>query len=184
MHGLGLVHRDIKPANLHVSQDTPCPDFLKITDLGLVKPPRGTTVEHEVMQTNGRIIGTPAYMAPEIVLGEPGDVRTDIYSLGCVAYWLLTGRTVFEATSVQRMLWHHVQDDPIPPSQRTELPVPPTLERLVLWCLEKDPGRRPQSAQLLSHHLSESALSRSWTPEQARRWWRLHVPAATTARAV
>jgi len=184
MHGLGLVHRDIKPANLHVSQDAPCPDFLKVTDLGLVKPPRGATVEHQVMQANGRIVGTPAYIAPEIVVGEPGDERTDIYSLGCVAYWLLTGRTVFEADSVQQMLRHHVQDDPIPPSQRTELSVPPRLEQLVLSCLEKDPGRRPQSVQLLSHRLAECRLPRTWTPEQAKRWWKVHAPAGRMALAV
>jgi len=184
MHGLGLVHRDIKPANLHVSEDAPCPDFLKVTDLGLVKPPHGATAEHRVMHAKGRILGTPAYIAPETALGEPGDTRTDIYSLGCVAYWLLTGRTVFEADSVHQMVWHHVQDEPIPPSQRTEIPVPAALEQLILSCLEKEPHRRPQSIHLLSCRLAECAPPRTWTPEHAKWWWRMHAPGERPAIAV
>lgn len=176
MHGLGLVHRDIKPANLHVSQSAPCPDFLKITDLGLVKPRSGATLEHVAMHASGRIVGTPAYIAPEIVTGAAGDERTDIYSLGCVAYWLLTGRTVFEAETVPLMLRRHVDDGPVPPSQRTETPIPPKLERLVLACLEKDPSRRPQSVQDLSHQLALCEPARPWTPERAMQWWRVHVP--------
>jgi serine/threonine-protein kinase len=184
MHGLGLVHRDIKPANLHVSRDAPHPDFLKVTDLGLVKPPRGATAEHRVMHAKGRILGTPAYIAPETVVGEPGDTRTDIYSLGCVAYWLLTGCTVFEAHSVQQMVWLHVQNEPVPPSQRTEIPVPLALEQLVLSCLEKDPRRRPQSVEQLSDRLAECELPRAWTHEHAKWWWRMHAPAGQTALAV
>jgi len=183
MHRLGLVHRDVKPANLHVSRDSPNPDFLKITDLGLVKPPHGATAEHRILHAKGRILGTPAYLAPETAQGEPGDTRTDIYSLGCVAYWLLTGRTVFEANSVQEMVWHHVQDEPAPPSRRTETPVPRVLEQLIMACLEKDPRNRPQSVHVLSHRLSECALPRAWTSEHATWWWRMHVPAEATAAA-
>ena len=184
MHGLGLVHRDIKPANLHISQSAPCPDFLKITDLGLVKPPRGATLEHVAMHASGRIVGTPAYIAPEVIMGAPGDERTDIYSLGCVAYWLLTGRTVFDAKTAPLMLHSHVDEAPVPPSQRTETPVPPALERVMLACLEKDPRRRPQSVQELSHQLELCDLGQPWTPERAMQWWGVHVPARRTAFAV
>ncbi len=183
MHRLGLVHRDIKPANLHVSRDTPSPDFLKVTDLGLVKPPRGATAEHRILHAKGRILGTPAYIAPETAQGDPGDARTDIYSLGCVAYWLLTGHTVFEATSIEEMVWHHVRDEPTPLSKRSETPIPRSLEQLVLACLEKDPRRRPQSVPVLSHRLAECALPPAWTSDHAQWWWRIHAPAEATPAA-
>jgi serine/threonine-protein kinase len=184
MHQVGLVHRDIKPANLHVSRQAPCPDFLKVTDLGLVKPPRGATAEHRVMHAKNRIIGTPAYIAPETAMGEPGDMRSDIYSLGCVAYWLLTGRTVFEANSVQQMVWRHVQDEPTPPSRRSEISVPDALDQLVMDCLEKDPRHRPHGALQLSRRLAECRLSQHWTHEDATRWWQLQIPTMKAAVAV
>ena len=108
--------------------------------------------------------GTPAYMAPEIILGE-GDVdrRADVYALGCVAYFLLTGQLVFEADTPMKMLLQHLQAEPMPPSQRTELPIPRELDELVLACLEKDPAKRPQNAE-------EAAADGSQMPVGPESW--------------
>jgi len=115
-------------------------------------------------------------MAPEIILNE-GDVdcRADIYALGCVAYYLLTGQLVFEAEKVFQMIANHLQTRPIPPSQRTERPLPPELERLILKCLAKSPNDRPQSAGHLLQALDLIPADR-WGEEEAAQWW-------TTSRA-
>jgi serine/threonine-protein kinase len=99
-------------------------------------------------------LGTPAFMAPEMVEGEGVDGRADLYSLGCVAYYLLTGHQVFEAETVLQTIVMHLQREPVPPSRRTENPVPPALERLVLACLAKRPADRPQSAAELAAGLA------------------------------
>ncbi len=102
------------------------------------------------MTAEQRTTGTPAYMAPEIILGETNvDRRADVYALGCVAYYLLTGQLVFEADTPMKMLLQHVQAEPVPPSQRTELPIPREIDELVLACLQKDPTKRPQNAEVL-----------------------------------
>ncbi len=176
MHGHGLVHRDIKPSNVHLCHMGLQYDFVKVADLGLVKPSRGATGEHAVALASGFTLGTPAYMTPETARGKPGDTRTDVYALGCVAYWLLTGRLVFEADSGQEMLERHVRDDPSPPSHRTELEIPPSLDRLILSCLEKKPDRRPASASELCHQLMACEMTQLWTEERAERWWQAHLP--------
>ena len=109
-------------------------------------------------------------MAPEMALGEPVDGRADIYALGCVTYYLLTGQLVFEAEKVFQMIANHLQTPPIPPSQRTARPVPPELERLILKCLAKRPGDRPQSASHLLQALDLIPADR-WGEEQAAHWW-------------
>ena len=111
--------------------------------------------------------GTPAYMAPEIILGE-GEVdrRADVYALGCVAYYLLTGQLVFEADTPMKMLMQHLHAQPVPPSQRTEVPIPRELDELVLACLEKDPDRRPQNAEELFRMAYAAARAKAGT----RRW--------------
>jgi len=182
-HHNGLVHRDIKPANVFVSRVGLAYDFVKVLDFGLVKLDQrreevavGITGEHVAT-------GTPAYMAPEVVLGEPDvDHRVDIYSLGCVAYWLLTGRLVFEGRTGTRMMHDHAHTPPPPPSTRVELSIPPELERIVLDCLEKDPARRPATAGDLADRLGRSALPRPWTAERASKWWSAHVPSLANTR--
>jgi serine/threonine-protein kinase len=121
--------------------------------------------------------GTPAYMAPEIILGQ-GDVdrRADVYSLGCVAYYLLTGQLVFEADTSMKMLLQHVHEKPIPPSQRTELPIPRELEELVLACLEKDPEKRPQDAAQLFRMAYDCRTCEGWGADHAAQWWQVHLP--------
>jgi eukaryotic-like serine/threonine-protein kinase len=108
--------------------------------------------------------------------GETVDGRADIYALGCVAYYLLTGQLVFQASTTFQMIAKHLQEPPVPPSQRTELVVPPALDRVVLACLAKDPGDRPGSAAELDRLLGEIDVE-PWTEEKAERWWGLHRPA-------
>ena len=121
-------------------------------------------------------MGTPAFMAPEVARGEPGDPSADVYGVGCVAYWLLTGRLVFPARTAEEMLRRHVRDEPTPPSCRSELSIPPSLERLVLSCLEKRPARRPRNAEEVRDRLAACAVGRLWTERDARQWWDIHLP--------
>jgi serine/threonine protein kinase len=172
----GLVHRDIKPANILVCRYGADHDFVKVLDFGIVKVTHSSSREAIVTQENV-LRGTPAFIAPEQVLsaGEL-DGRADIYSLGCVAYWLLSGELVFTADTTIGMMTYHAHAAPVPVLQRTELPVPPQLDRLILSCLEKDPARRPQSARELSRRLGEIPLATPWTEERAYIWWSRHEP--------
>jgi serine/threonine-protein kinase len=119
-------------------------------------------------------------MAPEIILGE-GDVdrRADVYAVGCVAYYLLTGQLVFEADTPMKMLLQHVHERPVPPSQRTELRIPRELDELVLACLEKDPAKRPQDAEELFEMAYGCRACETWNQAAARQWWQTHLPELT-----
>jgi eukaryotic-like serine/threonine-protein kinase len=173
----GLVHRDIKPANIFLCRYGEEYDFVKVLDFGIV----GATpeaVDPNLVQTGENTVrGTPAFIAPEQAMGQMVDGRADIYATGCVAYWLLTGQLVFAADTPMRLLLHHAHTSPVPPSARTELPIPPALEDLVLSCLAKDPAKRPQSARDLSLLLAELEGGNAWTQERARDWWNAHQPA-------
>jgi serine/threonine-protein kinase len=175
-HASGLIHRDIKPANIHVGRVGLRHDFAKVLDFGLVKSVLPATGEDSMATAAGLTPGTPAYMAPELALGEKVDGRADLYALGCVAYFLLTGELVFDAGSGLQMIAKHIQDTPVPPSQRTELEVAPELDRIVMACLAKRPEDRPQSAAELDQMLAEVELE-PWSEEEATRWWRTHQPA-------
>jgi eukaryotic-like serine/threonine-protein kinase len=115
-------------------------------------------------------------MAPEMALGEQVDGRADIYALGCVAYYLLTGRLVFEGASSFQVIAKHMQEPPVAPSQRTELEIDPALDRVVLSCLAKKPADRPQTAAELDRELAVIETE-PWSQEEANRWWRKHQPA-------
>ena len=175
-HAAGLVHRDIKPANIHVGRLGLRHDFVKVLDFGLVKSVAAPTNGDSMATAAGLTPGTPAYMAPEMALGEAVDGRADIYALGCVAYYLLTGRLVFEAGSGFQMIAKHIQEPPIPPSRRSEVDINPELERVVLACLAKKPDDRPQGAAELDRMLGEIEIA-PWSEEDATRWWRTHQPA-------
>ena len=132
----------------------------------------------------GTTTGTPAYLAPEAARGSKDiDARSDIYSVGCVAYWLLTGQTVFEGATAVATILKHVTEAPLPPSERTENEVPADLEKIVLQCLEKEPERRPQSADELSVLLTHCSDAHSWRRKEAQTWWHMHLPSSTTAAA-
>jgi serine/threonine-protein kinase len=175
-HARGLVHRDIKPANIYVCRMGLEYDFVKVLDFGLVKV-RQRGARQSFTATIDHTTGTPAYMAPEIILGEANvDRRADVYALGCVAYYLLTGQLVFEAETPMKMLMQHVQAQPVPPSQRTELSIPRELDELVLACLHKDPGKRPQNAEELFTMALQCRTCEDWNQQSARTWWEAHLP--------
>ncbi len=169
-HVAGMVHRDIKPANVHIGRLGLQYDFVKVLDFGLVKPAAGKIDEHSLATAAGLTPGTPAYMAPEMAMAESVDGRADIYALGCVAYYLLTGKLVFDGDTSLQVIVKHLQHDPIPPSRRTNVEIPPGLERLVLACLAKQREDRPSTAGDLSRLLRLIGLE-PWTQEDARRWW-------------
>jgi serine/threonine-protein kinase len=174
-HAAGLVHRDVKPANVFACRLGLDADFVKVLDFGLVKLQGPQARGAEALTVEGAFTGTPAFMPPEVALGaDPVDGRADIYALGCVAYWLVTGQKVFESGSAMQMVVDHVRTPPMPPSRRTDQPIPEALERLVLRCLEKDPAARPASATALSAELAGLELHDEWTPAQARAWWDTH----------
>jgi len=185
-HQNGLVHRDIKPANIVVSRVGSAWDFVKVLDFGLVKLASDRQSDESIRLTaDGTAGGTPGYMAPEVALGEGStDHRVDIYALGCVAYWLVTGKLVFEGETGMKVMFAHAHSSPAPPSSRTELPIPAALEALILECLEKDPKKRPSSAAGLRARLQEIPPATPWTRERAERWWGVHAPQAAASRPV
>src|SRR5262249_9758031 len=137
------------------------------------------------LTADGSASGTPAYMAPEVVLGEAATNHlVDIYSVGCVAYWLVTGKLVFEGTVAMKIMLDHARTPPPPPSSRCELAIPPALEALSLECLEKDPERRPPTAAALQARLQDIPLATPWTRERAQRWWDVHAPSSSASRPV
>jgi serine/threonine-protein kinase len=171
-HARGLVHRDIKPANIHVGHVGIHDDFVKVLDFGLVKSV-ATSSEVSLGTAVGRTPGTPAYMAPEMALGETVDGRADIYALGCVAYYLLTGKLVFDAENTFQMVAKHLHHQPIPLSERGGVQIPAELERIVLACLAKDPAGRPATARELADALGRVGVS-PWTEDDAKAWWDAH----------
>jgi len=185
-HARGLVHRDIKPANIYVCRMGLEYDFTKVLDFGLVKvKERNPNGETTMMTMDQSTTGTPAYMAPEAILSESDvDRRADVYALGCVAYFLLTGELVFQADNSMKMLMEHLQSSPIPPSQRTELPIPRELDDLIMACLQKDPERRPQNASELFQIVCNCHDQQEWTQAQAEDWWKAHLPELTGPLAV
>ena len=170
-HSLGLVHRDIKPANIHVGKVGVRHDFVKVLDFGLVKSVHPENMEHSLATQVGSTTGTPSYMAPEMALAETVDGRADIYALGCVAYFLLTGKLVFEADTTFQMIAKHLRNDPVPPSVRAGVDVPGPLEELILKCLAKAPEDRPESAEALDLALAAVRIS-PWTQADATEWWK------------
>ena len=181
-HRAGLIHRDVKPTNLFLCAIGTQYDFVKVLDFGLVKNLDDTQETQVTME--GMAAGTPAYMAPEVALGERNiDGRADIYSLGCVAYFLMTGSVLFNEKSATATALAHVQKAPIPPSQRSEMPIPKDLEELVMGCLSKKREKRPGSAQELRQKLSELGGARQWGRAEAEQWWHKHLPSIGEAKS-
>jgi DNA-binding NtrC family response regulator len=170
-HALGLVHRDIKPANLFLCRLGAEYDFVKVLDFGMVSR-HGREVAS--ISGSGAILGTPAYLAPELASSQPVfDHRADIYALGCVAFWLLTGKTPFEGASAAALLMHHAKTPPRAPSAVAASRIPAELDDLVLACLAKDPSLRPAGADELRERLDRVPVP-VWEQQRARAWWTAH----------
>jgi DNA-binding NtrC family response regulator len=173
-HALGLVHRDIKPANLFVCRLGQEYDFLKVLDFGVVS--RQDRDASAGITMTGMVLGTPAYLAPELLGGAGSfDHRVDLYALGCVAYWLLTGRTPFDTRDTMTLLQHSTTTPPAP-SQISSAGVSPEMDALILECLSKDPSGRPATADVLWERLDRLPSMVPWDHRQARRWWDQHEP--------
>jgi serine/threonine protein kinase len=170
-HIVGLIHRDIKPANIFLCVRGGLHDFVKVLDFGLVRLQEKKAHEMTRLTQLGTTTGTPAFMAPEMILGEDLDCRVDIYALGCVGYWLLTGKLLFEGGNAMAMAMAHTKEEPIPPSERVRKPISPSIEKVILSCLEKDPSKRPSSAESLAQLLEECELGNEWSHETAKSWW-------------
>lgn len=181
-HGQGLIHRDIKPANLYACRYGRHFDFIKVLDFGLVKSVTTADADPDLTAAN-LVAGTPTYLSPEQAAGREVDARSDLYSLGCVAFWLLTGHQVFEGSTAMEVIVQHMRTAPPPPSSRSEAAIPRALDELVLKCLSKDPADRPPSAEALDDALASLSFESPWTADRARKWWELHGMAATPASA-
>ena len=175
-HEAGLVHRDIKPANVYVCRYGREVDFVKVLDFGLVKS-HGPESATELNLTRDQAVGgTPAFMAPEQVMGDrPLDGRSDIYAVGCLGYWLVTGQMVFTGRTAIETMMHHAKTVPVPPSTRTEVAISKRYDAVILACLEKDPYARPATADALAAELAGIGPT-AWTLEKRRQWWDAHHP--------
>jgi serine/threonine-protein kinase len=172
-HARGLVHRDIKPSNIYLCRRGLHHDVAKVLDFGLVKAQSDFVDESGDLTVEGTVRGTPAFMVPEILKGNVEiDGRADLYALGCVAWWLLSGRLVFETDNPMIMVANHLNAEPPRLSQRAAQAIPSELEALIHECLDKDPQQRPESATDLARRLAAIDLGEPWDPEAARRWWR------------
>lgn len=177
-HDAGLIHRDVKPANILVVDRGGISDLVKVVDFGLVKDigkVNGEASAEPALTMANSITGTPLYMAPETVITpESVDARADLYALGAVGYWLLTGTHVFNGTSVVEVCAHHLHSAPEPPSMRLRASVPADLEAVILACLAKLPEERPASAHALRERLAACATAGAWTNKHAAAWWADH----------
>jgi serine/threonine protein kinase len=184
-HRIGLIHRDIKPANIVLTQRGGVCDVVKVLDFGLVKarqPWRSHVADRDA------VVGTPHFMPPEAIeKPENVDARSDLYSVGAVGYWLLTGRTLFDSDDVDGLLKEQVNTIPPPPSERLGRQISADLERLILRCLSKAAEQRPRDASELEHALKQCASAGTWTVRDAQLWWEANmagiqaVPQAATA---
>jgi serine/threonine-protein kinase len=172
-HEAGLIHRDVKPANVMVCQRAGNRDMVKVLDFGLIKQ-QGISGDVTCVDAD-RIVGTPLYLSPE-ALTSPASVsaKSDLYAVGAVGYFLLTGQPPFLGNNLLEVCGHHLHTAPVPPSQRLGKPLPRELEALILSCLSKSPSDRPESAAALQKALLRFAAH--WTSERAESWWSAHQP--------
>jgi serine/threonine-protein kinase len=174
-HAKGLVHRDVKPANIILCERGGVADVVKVIDFGLVKELASATD----VSDEGTLTGTPLYLSPEAIENPRAvDARGDVYALGAVGYYLLTGHQVFGGSSLVEVCEHHLHSAPMPPSQRLGAPLPDDLESILLRCLEKDPAARPRDALAVSAALATCADAKGWSADEANRRWEEEARAA------
>ncbi|HSV05383.1 MAG TPA: serine/threonine-protein kinase, partial [Candidatus Binatus sp.] len=169
-HERGVIHRDIKPANLMLCERGGLLDFVKVLDFGLVRPVEQT---EELALTNVKsLTGTPLYLSPDLIqAADSVDARSDVYQLGAVAYYLLTGTHVFRGVNIYEVCAQHLHTEPEPPAARLGRPVASDLAGVILRCLAKDGAQRPASAEALLAALAACADAGTWTQADARAWW-------------
>jgi hypothetical protein len=179
-HEIGLIHRDIKPANILLVGKGVAADLAKLLDFGLVRELDASGAGATQAEA---VLGTPLYMSPEAITSPSAvDARSDIYALGAVGYYLLTGEHVFTGASILEICGHHVHTEPVPPSKRLGRPIPESLEEIVLACLSKDPSARPASAIELREQLLACEDIGLWTQGGATAWWKEHGAAVARHR--
>ncbi|HXK20673.1 MAG TPA: serine/threonine-protein kinase [Polyangiaceae bacterium] len=181
-HAHGVLHRDVKPANIYLCWQGLVPDFVKVLDFGLAKVNETALHAAGVKLTQAEtLMGTPAFMSPEqITKTQELTPASDIYSLACVAYWLLSGQLPFSATNALGMMVQHVTATPALVSAVAPGPIPAELELLVHDCLAKQPSDRPKSMEIVYERLSRVRLTQAWTHARALEWWQ-HNASVTTA---
>ena len=171
-HALGLIHRDIKPANVFLCERGGVPDCVKVLDFGLVRVYRDAKGDSMHLTGEKMIVGTPWFMPPESIKDPAlSDPRSDIYAVGALAYFLLTGEYVFRAESIMEIYEKQLTQSPATPSRRTSNPISPELDRILLRCLERDPQHRPQTIGDLRDLLETSPRTADWGPEERAAWW-------------
>jgi serine/threonine-protein kinase len=176
-HAEGLIHRDVKPANIFVCRYGRRVDFVKVLDFGLVKHRGdGALGDDAGLTAENTVSGTPAFLAPEQVVGGDIDGRTDVYALGCTLFWMLTGSYVFRGRSAMDTMMQHVQGAADPPSAHTEQAIPTALDNLVLACLAKAPEDRPQNVDQVAERIAAIDWAEPWTDARAARWWNSNLP--------
>lgn len=177
-HEKGIIHRDVKPSNIFLTQRGGLYDFVKVLDFGLAKQLRPGKDEVDItgITKAGSLLGTPRYIAPESIHSKGKvDGRTDIYMLGSVAYWMVTGQPPFEGSNSVDLLVDHVKTIPPRPSEVSEIPIPKELDDIIMKCLEKKQEDRFQTPNELAEALGEVSFARVWDQKQAREWWNLHM---------
>jgi len=175
-HQTGLVHRDFKPANVMLCRHGRDVDFVKVLDFGLAKGVTEATVSED-LTSDGTVLGTPAYIAPESLKGSTNvDGQADIYALGCIAFWLLTGKMLFEERTAMGMVKAHVSSKPRRPSDVASQPIPALLDEMVLACVAKDPDKRTQGAAEVARRLSVVKPKQTWTDADSIAWWEANMP--------
>lgn len=175
-HERGVVHRDVKPANLMLCRYGLDVDFVKLLDFGLAKA--ASTTRSTKLTSDSTVLGTAAYIAPESLKGSAKlDSRADIYALGAILFWLITGKLLFDHTNPVLMARAHLSEPAPKLSERSPVPIPAELDDVLAACLAKDPDERPATSLELRRRLQAIALTDSWTTEDATRWWQTHFPA-------
>lgn len=172
VHARGLIHGDVKPSNVFVSRRGVCADHITLLDFGLARVSQQAASPDSTKHSSRP--GTPGFMAPEQLLGAAGDSRADVYAMGCLAYFLLTGRGPFDAKDDERLAQMHVSSTPPSPQPPADRRLPAFLEALVMSCLSKEPRERPSDAQAVRAELSSGMERNLWSEMEAQSWWEQH----------
>jgi tRNA A-37 threonylcarbamoyl transferase component Bud32 len=177
-HRIGLIHRDVKPANVVLTRRGGVCDLVKVLDFGMVKAvhlgPKGLAVD--------AVVGTPHFMSPEAIeQPESVDGRSDLFSVGAVGYWLLTGKTLFDTKDVDALLSRQANEEPPALSKRSGRPLSADLEQLIMRCLARRPEQRPPSAEALEQALAACVSAPAWTAAEAQTWWQANLAGLETA---